>query len=303
VTVVRVSVLVVAWVMASCSASPPAASGSPGSSIAASPSLGTIEHKNLSFGGRVRTYRLFRPRSLPLQQAAPLILLLHGCSNNSGSGDELAATSHFDDEASKLRSIAAYPDAVGCWNDGSGHGPATTIDDFGFIGQLITALSADLPIDKTRVFVAGFSIGALMALRVACELSGQVLAVAAVAGTLLHDDPACHPTEPVSVLAMIGTDDFNFPYEGGGPMNTYSAMDAIHLWTTLDQCGSVPTTSQAGITTATVWSSCKLGTSVRLDTITGGHHTWFGSDFDPVPGEPSANTVVGDFLSGLFART
>ena len=79
------------------------------------------------------------------------------------------------------------------------------------------------------------SVGAIMASRVACELSNQVVAIAAVSGRLLRDDPACHPSQPVSILAMAGTDDINSPYEGDGPINADSAMEFVHLWTMLDQ--------------------------------------------------------------------
>jgi hypothetical protein len=38
---------------------------------------------------------------------------------------------------------------------------------------------------------------------------------------------------------------------------------------------------------------------VRLDTVVGGHHQWFGPDYNPVPGEPDFNTEMWFFLSSL----
>jgi len=38
---------------------------------------------------------------------------------------------------------------------------------------------------------------------------------------------------------------------------------------------------------------------VKLDTVTGGHNTWFGSSLDPVPGEPKASAAVWDFFNSL----
>ena len=213
----------------------------------------------------------------------------------------MADNTNFDNEAIQIGAIAAYPDAVGCWNDGSGRGPSTTVNDIGFISQLVKTLSADQPFDHKRVFVAGFSVGAIMASRVACDLSTQVVAIAAVSGRLLRDDPACHPSQPVSILAMASTDDINFPYEGDGAINAYSAMEFVRLWTMLDQCDPASTSADAGITTTLLWHSCKNGTIVRLDTVKGGHHTWFGSSFASVAGEPNANSVIGSFFSGLRA--
>jgi polyhydroxybutyrate depolymerase len=284
--------------IAACGSSTPGATASATSSLASS---GTVQHKSLNFGGRVRTYRLFRSGSVPAGHLVPLVVLLHGCSASGGSGDEMAANTNFDNEAIKIGAIAAYPDAVACWNDGSGRGPSTTVDDIGFISQLIKTLSKDQPIDPKRVFLAGFSIGAVMASRVACELSNQVVAIAAVGGRLLRDDPACHPSQPVSILAMAGTNDMNFPYEGDGPINADSAMEFVHQWALLDQCDPASTLGDTGITTTLSWHSCKNGRIVRLDTVKGGQHTWFGSGNYSVTGEPNANSVIGSFFSGLTA--
>jgi hypothetical protein len=38
---------------------------------------------------------------------------------------------------------------------------------------------------------------------------------------------------------------------------------------------------------------------VRLDGVAGGRHTWFGSEIDPVSGEPDANLVIGTFLGSI----
>jgi hypothetical protein len=40
---------------------------------------------------------------------------------------------------------------------------------------------------------------------------------------------------------------------------------------------------------------------VRFDSVAGGHHQWFGSTFDPVPGEPDSNAVILDFFSKVSA--
>jgi poly(3-hydroxybutyrate) depolymerase len=71
----------------------------------------------------------------------------------------------------------------------------------------------------------------------------------------------------------------------------------MQRWVSIDGCNSGPSASQSGITKTSIWTGCKAGTVVRLDTVVGGHHTWFGSCFDPVPGEPDANSVVWDFFN------
>lgn len=120
----------------------------------------------------------------------------------------------------------------------------------------------------------------------------QLAAIASVAGR--EDLQDCKPARPLSVLEMHGTDDASVPYTGGA--------SAVQRWVTLDGCTGNPTQSTSGITTTSIWSNCQRGTVVRFDTIEGGHHQWFGSTFDPVPGEPNSNPIVWDFFSKSAPR-
>jgi polyhydroxybutyrate depolymerase len=165
-------------------------------------------------------------------------------------------------------------------------------DDVAFIGQLIDKLVKQFSIDKQRTFIAGVNCGAAMAHRVACEGSVPVAAIASVSGTL---DGDCKSTRPVSVLEMHGTDDPIIPFAGGDRSISVDAV--IQNWRTIDACTGNPTQSQSGITKTSEWNQCKGGTVVRLDTVVGGHHTWFGcQQCDPVRGEPDANAVIWSFF-------
>ena len=253
---------------------------------------GTTQRDNLTINGLIRSYRLFQPASLDPKQAPPLVLLLHGCGPNA-TGDQIAATTHFDDLATSGRFVAAYPDGVGgCWNTGACCG---TADDVTFISRLLDRLTTDLPIDRTRVFIAGYSGGAGLSHRLGCQLSGRIAAIASVGGAMLTD---CQPAHPVSVLEMHGTADDTAPMAGGVlGLPSPSVLSVMQRWASLDGCGASPIPSQTGIMTTSMWKGCKAGRIVQLDAITGGHHTWFGSKIDPVPGEPDANAVIWAFFT------
>jgi polyhydroxybutyrate depolymerase len=201
----------------------------------------------------------------------------------------MAAISHFDDEALIGSFMVAYPDArYGSWNT-SGPPPA---EDVTFIGRLLDRLESEFTIDKARIFITGASKGAMMAYRVACELSDRIAGIASVSGRMDLED--CRPARPVSILEMHGTDDALVPYEGGA--------SAIKRWVMLDGCTGTPTQSVSRITKTAIWTGCGGGTVVRFDTVVGGRHTWFGSTYDPVPGEPSSNAEVWGFFSNLAPR-
>jgi polyhydroxybutyrate depolymerase len=240
-----------------------------------------VQYVSLTLDGRLRDYRIFRPPALDYTKPIPLVISLHGTPSDAATQ---ASVSHFDEEATKAGFVAVYPDGCdGAWD------PDTGSYDVQFISRLIERLKSDFQVDTARVYIVGVSAGAPMAYRVACELSTMIAGLASVAGSMFNSD--CHPTRPISVLEMHGTVDANVPYARG--------VAAVQAWTMLDSCVGDPALSQSGITKTSFWSQCKAGTVVRLDTVVGGHHTWFGSTYDPVPGEPNANAVIWSFFSSL----
>ena len=72
--------------------------------------------------------------------------------------------------------MIVYPNSVGThWNavpqseqppDGSNR---RGVDDVGFLRALVASLGQRYPLDPERIFVAGFSNGGRMTLRLACE--------------------------------------------------------------------------------------------------------------------------------------
>lgn len=100
-------VVILALVLCSCGSQP-------SSSTNTSPPL--VQHGKITVGGLARTYRIFRPPSLGPKHPAPLLLLLHPCGS---TGDQFAAMTSFDVEASTDGFVAVYPDGPtgDCWNE------------------------------------------------------------------------------------------------------------------------------------------------------------------------------------------
>jgi polyhydroxybutyrate depolymerase len=269
----------------------------------ASPTPSGVQHASLTFDGLKHTYRLYVPPSLDLKQPAPLVVLLHWAG---GSADEMAAVTRYDDQAAKRKFIVVYPKASGlAWDAATGD----TAIDINFISRLLDQMTTDFRIDQTRIFVAGVSSGAMMAHRLACQLSERIAAIASVAGALLIDD--CSPARPVSILAMHGTEDPVVSYRGDS--NFPSTESTIRRWVTLNRCADQPKQTTSGITRTSAWTGCRGGTVVRLDTVVGGQHSWFSSDparvghgdagSKTVAGEPDATQGTWDFFTNLAPRT
>jgi len=258
---------------------------------------------------RRRHFRLYVPTSLREGEAAPLLIALHG---GLGTSDQFAANSAFDELAEANAFIVVYPDGIRAvpdrpglqtWNGGYCCGPAARqdVDDVGFVRFLIDLLSERFMIDETRVFAAGHSNGAIMAYRLACELSDRIVAIGVQAGSLGIDD--CRPSESVSVLHIHGLSDTNHPIDGGvgtgvSGVDFRSARVAVRTLAELDGCDSEPlidlvaSKPDLGVST---WSNCAYGAVVRLITVEGASHAWMGH---PAASEGAA-ALVGEPYEGF----
>ena len=251
---------------------------------------GPARYETLAVNNLLRDFRVFRPATLDGSKPMPLVILLHGSPTDAAGTEDVI---HFDAQATAGGFLNVYPD--GCSMDWDERHASLDVD---FISHLIDRLESEYSIDKSRVYLVGISAGGFMAYRLACDLANRIAAVASVAGSMWWDD--CQPARPIPILEMHGTSDANVPYDGGG--STYHGqamppvMTVIHRWVAYDGCTGAPVPSLAGITTTSLWNRCGGGSVVRLDTVVGGNHTWFGSTFDPVPGEPNSSAVVWDFL-------
>jgi polyhydroxybutyrate depolymerase len=250
-----------------------------------------VQYVSLTVDGKLRDYRLFRPPTLEHTKPVPLVLVLHGSPIDAAGFESVI---HLDSEAAMAGFLSASPNGCnGFWDYAEGR---SKVADETFISQVIRQLKTEYSISK--IYVVAASAGSWMAYRLACDLSGEIAAIASVAGTMRLSE-ACQPARSVSILEMHGTSDGLHPWDGGGPHGAYPVDAVIARWTTLDGCTGAPTATQSGITMTTTWSQCSGGAVVRLDKVVGGKHTWFGSDFDPVPGEPNANAVIWNFFSSL----
>jgi len=253
----------------------------------------SVQRLDVKHAGVTRTCRIYRPEHL----AAPtgLVVMLHPAT---GSGEEFARLTGFDQQAQRLGWVAAYPDA---WNPGPSGGWDTysccpnECDDVGFIADLIARIVGDQSLDPSRVFVAGFSWGGMMAHRVGCELSGHVAGIAAVAGNMA--DPSgsteavpCGPGRPVAVLIIHGSDDRNVPVEGGASPDypeqlPYAPLsDVVSRWRAENQCTETAPVRQEGNVTIRRWNG---DAPVELRLVIGGGHQWF----------PGAGETIADFFA------
>jgi polyhydroxybutyrate depolymerase len=247
------------------------------------PSVGVArivsEQPLFAFEGDERRVRLYRPDPLPGGKL-PLLIFLHAFGETPAAA---VAETGFDRLAGTEGFIAVFPPASGRgWAAAVTAGLSDDAVDARWLGALLDHLLAAEPIDPDRVFVAGFSIGAVMADRLACQLADRIAGAVVVAGTPWAGDD-CAPTQPVSMLIMHGTADPTFPYD--------AAKDLAKRWRTIDQCeGTAPEATVGSSATRVAATGCAHGTGVDFVTVPNGVHMWFQ--------DPDATALGWEFVTG-----
>ena len=189
--------------------------------------------------------------------------------------------------------------------------------DVAFLRGVISRVESTLCVDQNRVFVSGYSNGAVMASVLACVDAAQVAAIAPVAG--LANPAGCKPSRPVPVVAFHGTSDPLLPYSGGlsaeayklplppGTKGTISQLLGSNVpqstkgpsipkttaaWARREGCGLQPSTRSVAKNVSLISYSCPNGNAVELYRIKGGGHTWPGSVLDSESRTLGATTMA-----------
>jgi len=272
--------------------------------------------QSIAVDGMARTFVLHVPPGLDERVAVPLVVVFHG---GGGNGLNAAHMSAMDPKAEAGRFIVAYPDGTGrrgrpflTWNTWRCCGPALDeqVDDVRFVRAMVESISREYRIDPRRIYATGMSNGAMMAYRVACELSDVFAAIAPVAGALDTDD--CDPRHPVSAIVFHGTADRHIRYEGGKPgvsLDRHAREDkpvafAVGFWARYDRCNPDPARRRRGHIAHDKYE-CPGGTGVELYTIEGQGHAWPGGTKGSRAGnvdEPTREISATDLMWDFFAR-
>ncbi len=125
---------------------------------------------SFEFSDRSRRYMVHIPLSYNGNNLTPLVISLHGYGGTARRNEEATG---FTEKSNNEGFIVVYPEGIRqSWNGPYCCGEAYTnnIDDIDFIRKLINRLEQEYKIDPDRIYVAGFSNGAIMAYRLAAEL-------------------------------------------------------------------------------------------------------------------------------------
>eukprot|EP00002_Diphylleia_rotans_P005026 TRINITY_DN139_c0_g1_i1.p1 TRINITY_DN139_c0_g1~~TRINITY_DN139_c0_g1_i1.p1 ORF type:complete len:306 (-),score=56.56 TRINITY_DN139_c0_g1_i1:99-1016(-) len=245
---------------------------------------------SIIFDRMSRAYNLYVPTDLPSDRAVPLIVNLH-CF--TCVAEDQMAFSHFEVVAEENKFLVVHPRGYGrSWNAGPSCCPPAypNIDDVGFLRAVVADISRKYAVDSRRIYAIGFSNGAAMSFRLACDSADLFAAFATMAGYDPYESQLlsnCRPSRPMPLLFFVGTNDPFCPTEG--------SIKTINDWLTLTGCRQSGAVSfQRGVTTCTSYTDgCPLQNGGIATNVTAcfsegeSHFYWPGS-----PGYPDGNNDI-----------
>jgi polyhydroxybutyrate depolymerase len=260
---------------ASGTLTPVEATATPAPTATVAPTLQPSETtRKVTVDGVERSYLLHIPPGVDNLHAVPLVFAFHGAGEQPTT---MQLSSSFDEVADKGHFVLVYPEGLGnTWNAGGkccGYALINNVDDEAFVREMLSDLGTVVRIDTKRIYATGFSNGALLTYRLACDMSDVFAAIAPVAGTLAYSP--CEPEQPVSVLHVQGMADRTVPYEGGGQLGFPPLEQVIATWVDINDCPSSPTVDNPiEKIKRSAYTPCKAGTAIEVYAVESGGHGW-----------------------------
>lgn len=290
----------------------------------ASTDSGSNELRIMRHGLRLRSYLVHVPPSYDGKTEVPLVILLHG---GGLSGWTISKRSDMNNKSDEEGFIAVYPNGTEgllvsflhrliykeprglSWNMGVvfNRPYLLRIDDVGFIDSIIEMMQYDYEINSSRIYLGGFSQGAILSYYAGSILSDKIAAIGPLAGTIgvkggFFPKTIPEPENPLSVIIFHGLKDKAVPYDDpASGWKAISVNESVDFWVEHNDCNRTPIITEFGNITVRTYSNGTNGSEVVLYTVNNGEHWWFGGSwdgdqyYDPYQ-EISATDIMWDFF-------
>jgi polyhydroxybutyrate depolymerase len=255
--------------------------------------------------GQERVYTITVPTQPP-DGPMPLVVGLHGATGTATHFDEAGDLPALAEEKGFVLLSPQAIDPARFWRLHYGN------PDIDFVRELVADTTERICIDLDRIYLAGFSLGGMMAMAMACETPDRYAGIAVVAGLV---DLPCDRDAPVPMVAIHGSADETVRFDGtypegmqlllGGPSRPRDQI--AQDWARVNGCSIEGSASTEAGVLRTVAYECPTGADVRFSLIEGGRHRWPGSPPDaisgpdPPDGDVEASRMIWDFFESTRA--
>lgn len=233
----------------------------------------------ITVNGVERKYHSFVPSGSPAGPM-PLIVFLQG--GNAGSY-LLPQQSLFEQLAEQEGIILAMPVGKrlphneGAWQLNT---DAQSMQDIDYVQAMINDISASHPVDQSRVYAIGYSLGSMFSYELACQMSTQFAAIASYAGTMPVSPKACDPERNVPIMHIHGAQDPIIAYDNSWDWKEWDSVGTmwdipglLQYWATKYNCQNENQTA-TDTSTHTVYDTCDQNARVEHHRIGDSGHGW-----------------------------
>jgi len=217
------------------------------------------------------TYRAVVPPGWDGKRPLPVVMYLHGYREDSAlitGNSELVAA------ATSLGALFVVPDGI---DQGWSHvgAPRRKRDDIAFLHAVLADVGARWPVNKARVFAAGFSIGGSMVWDLACHGAQGFAAFLPFSGGFWLPYPERCETGPFDLRHTHAVNDHTFPMEGRplfGQFHQGDVHKGFALLEATDGCDAEPDAkTREGALDCQTWSHCSSGKQLEMCLHNGDH--------------------------------
>lgn len=217
--------------------------------------------ETVTVGGNSRTMMVYAPSGL--EENAPLVISLHGANQDAAYQRDQTKWNNCADTA---KFVVVYPNAINKFWDTSGQ------SDINYISWIIDEMADRYQINRNRVYITGFSLGAMMTYHCIEHLGDKVAAFGPVSGVRFDNRK---PTAPrrVPIIHTHGTGDDVFKWVGD-PNHMAGGYpyipDYVESWATYEDLtekeviSPYPSSKPNSIATLTVWRSADPGDDIEV---------------------------------------
>jgi poly(hydroxyalkanoate) depolymerase family esterase len=264
-----------------------------------------------------RDYHGYVPSSYRAGTPMPLVVALHGCTENDLGFDLLSG---WTTEAEQQGFIVVYPDQnnfvnpAGCWNWFLSTNQHRGWGEPAIIAGITNVMKSRYTIDSRRVFVTGVSAGGVMANIMAVTYPDIYAATSLLAGCEYRCDVLMNTTpqqsgqwaiaemgsrrRPVPAIIFQGTADIVVPPSTADRIvGQWATVDGIDTTADLVQAGQVPGGRSY---TRSVYRSAGGADLIEKYMINGAGHVYPGGCSCSLYGDPSGPDATG-LTWGFFA--
>jgi len=251
------------------------------------------QHISITAAGLQREYVLNVPSNYDNTHPHKLVIAYHQLGGND---DELYTNQYYHllplaGDSTIFVAPNGQDNGANCSTASNCGWPNPNNTDLALADAVVAELEQNFCIDTNRIFATGWSYGASMSYKTACErplsggMNGYIRAVAVYSGAQLSG--TCSPNQSVAFFASHGTQDSVLNYDGG--------VLLAQNFSTANGCSwMTPTRVSSGAHVCTDETGCKTGYPVRFCSFLGAHTA------DPDNGDSGGSWVyqeVWDFFS------